>query len=112
MIFELKPCLIDRDTMTYLFSSFPKIITNYRNGVFEQMEVSIMYSKPNSFRDVQTLYADKASMDITFNGFQISTPTCWNEKYQLLTIDMTKDKFTGRYSLGLNGLFFPDNSLF
>ena len=27
----------------------------------------------------------------------VLTSTCWNEKYQPLTIDMTKDKYTGRY---------------
>ena len=30
---------------------------------------------------------------MTLNEFKYSTSTCWNEKYQPLTIDMTKDKF-------------------
>ena len=58
--------------------------------------------KPNNFRDVQNLYQDKASMDMTLNEFKLLTSTCWNEKYQPLTIDMTKDKYQGRYRLGLN----------
>ena len=41
-------------------------------------------------------------MDMTLNEFKILTSSCWNEKYQPLTIDMTKDKFCGRYRLGLN----------
>ena len=53
--------------------------------------------KPNNFRDVLNLFQDKASMDMTLNEFKILTSTCWNEKYQSLTIDTTKDKFTGRY---------------
>ena len=48
--------------------------------------------KPNNFRDVQNLYQDKASMDTTLNEFEYLTSTCWNEKYQPPTIDMTKDK--------------------
>ena len=32
---------------------------------------------------------------MTLNEFKILTSTCWNEKYQPLTFDMTKDKFTG-----------------
>ena len=58
------------------------------------------------------LYQDKALMDMNLNEFNILTSTCWNEKYQLLTIDMTKDKYTGRYRLGLNSIFVPDSSPF
>ena len=45
--------------------------------------------KPNSYRDVQKLYLDKASMDMTLNQFKHLTSTCWNKKYEPLTIDMT-----------------------
>ena len=47
--------------------------------------------KPHNFRDVQNLYQDKASMDMTLNEIKLLKPTCWNEKYQPLTIDLTKD---------------------
>ena len=46
-------------------------------------------------------------MDMTFIEFQLFTSTCWNQKYQPLTINMTKNKSTGRYSLGLSSLFVP-----
>ena len=68
--------------------------------------------KPNNFRDVRNLYQDKASMDMTLNEFKYLTSTCWNEKYQPLTIDLTKDKYTGRYRLRLNSIFVPDSSVF
>ena len=68
--------------------------------------------KPNNFRDVINLYQDKASMDINVNEFKLLTSTCWNEKYQSLTIDTTKDKYTGRYRLGLNSIFVPNSSPF
>ena len=68
--------------------------------------------KPNNFRDVLNLYQDKSSMDMTINEFRLLTSTCWNEKYQPLTIDMTKDNFCGRYRLGLNSIFVPDSSPF
>ena len=51
--------------------------------------------KPNNFRDVLNLYQDKSSMDMTLKEFNLITSTCWNEKYQPPTIDMTKDKFCG-----------------
>ena len=68
--------------------------------------------KPNNFRDVQNLYQDKASMDMTLNEFKLLTSTCWNRSYQPLTIDMTKDKYQGRFRLGLNSIFVPDSSPF
>ena len=68
--------------------------------------------KPFNFRDVQNLYQDKASMDMTLNEFKYLTSTCWNKNYQPLTIDMTKDKFTDSYRLGFNSIFVPDSSAF
>ena len=68
--------------------------------------------KPNNFLDIRNIYQDKASMDMTLAEFKILTSTCWNEKYMPLTIDMTKDKYTGRYRLGLNSIFVPDSSPF
>ena len=38
-------------------------------------------------------------MGMTINEIKLLTSTCWNEKYQQLTIDMTKDKYTDRYRL-------------
>ena len=66
--------------------------------------------KPNNFRDVQNLYEDKASMDMTLNEFKLLTSTCCNKNYQPLTIDTTRDKDQGRYRLGLNSLFVPNSN--
>ena len=68
--------------------------------------------KPNKFLDVRNIYQDNASMDMTLDEFKYLTSTCWNEKYQPLTIDMTKDKFCGRYRLGLNSILVPNTSPF
>ena len=51
-------------------------------------------------------------MDMILNEFKFLTSTCSNEKYQTLTIDMTKDKYTGLHRLGLNSIFVPDSSSF
>ena len=45
------------------------------------------------------LYQDKASIDMTFDEFKFLTSGCWDKNYQPLSIDMTKDKITGRYRL-------------
>ena len=65
--------------------------------------------KPSNYRDIQNLYKDKPSLDITLNKLKYPTSTCWNEKHQPVTIDMTKDNHTGRYRLGLNSLLIPDS---
>ena len=51
-------------------------------------------------------------MDMTLSEFKLLTSTCWNEKYQPLTIDLTKDKYTGCYRLGLISIFAPNTTLF
>ena len=56
--------------------------------------------KPNNFRVVQNLYQGKASMDMTFDEYKLITSTCRKKNYHPLTIDMTKDRYQGRYSLG------------
>ena len=68
--------------------------------------------KTNNYLDVRNIYQDKASMDMTLDEFKSLISICWNEKYQPLTIDMTKDKNTGRYRLGLNSIFVPKSSPF
>ena len=68
--------------------------------------------KPNNFRDMQNLYQEKASMDMTLNEFKYLTSTCWNEKYQPFTIGMTEDRYQGGYRLGLKSIFVPKSSPF
>ena len=68
--------------------------------------------KPNSFRDVQNIYHDKASMDMTRNEFKNFISVCSNEKYQPHTIDMTIDRYQGLYRLGLNLIFVPNSCPF
>ena len=65
--------------------------------------------KPNIFVDVRKIYQDKASMDMTLDEFKYLTSTCWNGKYQPLTIDKTEDRYHGRYRLGLNSIFVPNS---
>ena len=69
---------------------------NYQNELSELMELCLT-SLTQSFRDVQSLYQDKASVDMTLNEVKILTSFCFNRKYQPLTIKMTKDKLTGLY---------------
>ena len=51
-------------------------------------------------------------MDMTLDEFKYLTSTCWSVKYQPLTIDMTKNKYVGRYRLGLQSLFVQNSDRF
>ena len=48
--------------------------------------------KLSNVRDVQNLYQDKASMDMSINESKYLTSTCRNEKNQAITIQKTKEK--------------------
>ena len=49
---------------------------------------------------------------MTLNEFILLTSTCWNKNYRPLTNDMSKDKYAGRYRLGLSSIFVPVSSPF
>ena len=49
---------------------------------------------------------------MTLDEFKYLTSTCWDEKYQPLTTDLTDDKFTACYRLGLNSSIVPKSSPF
>ena len=67
--------------------------------------------KLNNFGVVQNLYQDKVSRYMTLKEFKLLISTCWNEKYHSF-IDMTKDRYQGRYRLRLNTIFVPNSSSF
>ena len=76
------------------------------------MEISTTTSNQMILEMFKTCIKVKTTMDTTTNEFKYLTSTCWNEKHQPLTIDMTKDKYTGRYRLGLDSLFVPNTNRF
>ena len=96
MILKYKLCSKDLDIIVYLFVisqdyyEIPMRTIRAKGNIYQII-------KPNNFRDVQNLYQDIVSMDMTLDEFKYPTFTCWNERYQPLTIDMTKDKYTGQY---------------
>ena len=63
--------------------------------------------KSDNFRDVQSIYQDKASMDMTLKEFKDLCNYTWSEDFRPLTIDTTKKKWNGRYRVGLTKVFVP-----
>ena len=68
--------------------------------------------KQNKYRDVQNLYQDKASMGMTLDEIIFLTSIFWDEKYQPPTSDMSRDKFSWHYPLGLVSMIVPDSNPF
>ena len=87
------------------YYELPKRTIRANGNIYHKLEA-------NNFLDVRNIYRDKASMDMTLDEFKYLTSTCWNEQYQPPTIDMTKDKYTGRYLLGIKSLFVPNGNPF
>ena len=51
-------------------------------------------------------------MDMTLDEFKYLNSTCWNEKFQLLTIDISNDNYCGPYRLGLHSIFVTNTTPF
>ena len=68
--------------------------------------------KTYKFGEVRFFYQDKTSVDMTLNQFILFKCGFWNERYQPLSTDMTKDKHKSRHRLGLNCLFISPTNCF
>ena len=80
---------------------------NYQNKQIQQTEISITYSNLTVIAMYQTSIKSKQAWmwNMTSNDYKYSISTYWDKNYQPLTIDKTKDNYTGRYRLGLNNFF-------
>ena len=52
-----------------------------------------------TLRDVQTMYYDIGAYDMNYDKFEEMCHKAWDEKYNYLCIDMTKNKNEGRYRI-------------
>ena len=109
-ILELKQCL---EVLDISISSIFTISQDYYGFLKRTISANgniCQIIKPQTFRDAQNLYQDKTSRDMALNEFKLLTSSCWDEKYQPLTINMTKDKCIGRFRSRLNSLFIPNTN--
>ena len=49
-------------------------------------------------------------MDMDIQEFKRLCQYAWKQPYTPLTIDMSKNKYEGRYRIGLSTVFIPDSS--
>ena len=73
MLFEHKQCLQDLDVKFYLFFVIKQYYCELPKGT-----IRANGNVYHNFRDVQNLYRDEASMDMTPNELKLLTSTRWN----------------------------------
>ena len=52
-----------------------------------------------TLRDVQSMYYDIGAYDINYDEFKLMCHTAWDERFNYLCIDMTKNKNEGKYRI-------------
>ena len=52
-----------------------------------------------TLRDVQSMYYDIGAYDMSYDEFKQMCHKAWDEKYNYLCIDMTKNKNDGKYRI-------------
>ena len=52
-----------------------------------------------TLRDVQSMYYDIGAYDMNYDEFKLMCHKAWDEKYNYLCIDMTKNKNNGKYRI-------------
>ena len=93
-------CLNDLGIIIYLFSKSLMI----SKKIIRAKGCIVHIFKPNIVKVVRNL--SKTSMQKTHNLIENFILSYWIDRYQSLIIDTTKDKYAGRYRLGLNTLLF------
>lgn len=56
--------------------------------------------------NMQHIYSDHVSPDVTFKQFQEMCGHCWNDKYGFIVIDKDREMLNGRYRKGLDSFIY------
>ena len=68
-----------------------------RQSIRNNSDILILFKQ--TLRDVQSMYYDIGAYDMRYNEFKEMCHKAWNEEYNYLCIDMTKNKNEGRYRI-------------
>ena len=68
-----------------------------RQSIRNNSDILILFKQ--TLRDVQSMYYDIGAYDMSYHEFKLMCHKAWDEKYNYLCIDMTKNKTEGRYSI-------------
>ena len=66
-----------------------------RQSIRNDCDILILFKQ--TLRDVQSLYYDIGAYDMKYDEFKEMCHKAWSEKFNYLSIDMTKNKIKGKY---------------
>ena len=68
-----------------------------RQSIRNNSDILILFKQ--TLRDVQSMYYDIGAYDMSYHEFKLMCHKAWDEKYNYLCIDMTKNKNEGKYRI-------------
>ena len=66
----------------------------------------------NNYCNVECLHRQLASTDMVIKEFKKFCSDVWNKNYNFIAIDLTKNKFNGKYRKNLDTIFLPHTNGF
>ena len=77
-----------------------------RHTIRENMNFLIMF--PQDSKNLQHIYADHCDGDMPLSEFKTFCQSVWKSgDHQFVTLDLTSDKFNGKYRRNLDTFYFP-----
>ena len=77
-----------------------------RHTIRENMNFLFMF--PQNSKNLQHIYADHCDGDMSLAEFKRFCKTVWSSgDHQFVTLDLTSDKFNGKYRKNLDCFYFP-----
>ena len=68
-----------------------------RQSIRNNSDILILFKQ--TLRDVQSMYYDIGAYDMTYDEFKLMCHKAWDEKYNYLCIDVTRNKNEGKYRI-------------
>ena len=80
-----------------MFTTLVKAILLYRDKVLEISDRLILFKQ--TLRDVQSMYYDIGAYDMNNDEFKQMCQKAWDERFNYLCIDITKNKNEAKYRI-------------
>ena len=68
----------------------------------------ILFKLP--MKDVENIYQDLVSADMVIKEFKTLCQLAWSKPFGYLIIDLTKDRFLGKYRVGVDQFYLPESN--
>ena len=82
-----------------MFITLVRAILLYRDKVRQRNNSDRLILFKQTLRDVQSMYYDIGAYDMNYDEFKLMCHKAWDERFNYLYIDMTKNKNEGKYRI-------------